>query len=409
MRTERKFDQCNFVLSLLSFLLYLTDIGTDLWVAAVYLRDGHPVRCLLVLSVIVVSALVLQSFSWSWYKDDQDQSNAIPEHLYPHHRGCSWLCLLHIFQMGVLVRFIMALIYGYKAAFKKEETPLKAIYAVTDLSMLRLFETFLEAAPQLVLQVFILLMFEDREYIQYVSVILSSMNISWATLDYYAALKNSLIDQPKLTCGFAYLFYFFYKLLTLNAKVLLVTLLAMINIIAFVVYFCVLWLIMFICVCVQKTKFCTSKIQEFIYRAVVAFILVFTFFNLKSKNTRVVATLYYTFRIVETVVILFVCWFLKSSTVAKSYSFLLSLIIVPSLIAGIVCLVLYYSCYHPKRAYVEESNHSKNSINLDRSCDEIDGPSPERLNNANQNTIMINSIGTEPEIINDRITHFLSF
>ncbi|XP_072109576.1 XK-related protein 9-like [Mobula birostris] len=408
MAVEPNFDKCSFALTLLGFLLYLTDIGTDLWVAAVYLKDGHIVWCILVVSVMLVSAIILQSFSWSWYKDDENSSDGRHG---PHARGCcSWFGVLHVFQMGVLLRFIEALKYGYKAAFKKEETTLFAIYSATDLSMLRLFEAFLEAAPQLVLQVFILLISDDRENIQYVSVILSCMSISWATLDYYATLKKSLPDHPTLICGFPYLLYFFYKLLTLNARILLITLLTTIDIRFMIVYLFVSWLIMIICVCVQKTKFCSSKIQEGIYRAVVAIILVFTFFNIKDKNTRIIMSIYYVFRFVETIAVLAICWLLKDFIDVKSYSLPVGFTIVFSLILGIICLVLYYSCCHPTG---RDINHTDNAVQLPLSCDEIDGYSTEKnstviLKNENENSIMINSADSKSGNINYRIKNCLS-
>ncbi|XP_055490432.1 XK-related protein 9 [Leucoraja erinacea] len=409
MATEQNFGKWNFALFLLGFVLYLTDIGTDLWVAAVYYIGGDRVWALLVLLVILVSAVILQSFSWSWYEDDENNPDL-------GNSGCvGWRwCrrVLHIFQMGVLLRYIKALDYGYRAAFKTEDTHRKAIYSVTDLSMLRLFEAFLETAPQLVLQAFILLKSDNREYIQYVSVILSCMSMSWATLDYYAALKKSLPDQPKLTCGFPYLLYFFYKLLTLNAKILLITLLATTHVIDVIVYLCVLWLVMFICVFVQNTNFCTSTIQEVIYKAVVAIILVFTFFNIKNKNTRLVMTLYYTFRILETVSLLVFCWFLKCSAVDKDIDFPVSVTIGLSLILGVICLVLYYSYCHPTRANDQDVEYSDNTQELQTSCDEVDGCLSKKptviLNNINENSTMIHSTVAKSRNINSRLANCLS-
>ncbi|XP_078254837.1 XK-related protein 9 [Rhinoraja longicauda] len=413
MTREQNFGKRNFALFLLGFALYLTDIGTDLWVAVVYYIDGHPLWALLVLSVIIISSVILQSFSWSWYEDDENN----PDLSNSDCASGRWCCrVLHIVQMGVLLRFIKALDYGYRAAFKKEETHRSAIYSVTDLSMLRLFEAFLETAPQLVLQAFILLKYDEREYIQYVSVILSCMSISWATLDYYAALKKSLPDQPKLTCGFPYLLYFFYKLLTLNAKILLITLLATTHVIVVIVYLCVLWLVMLICVFVQHTNFCTSTIQEVIYKAVVAIILVFTFFNIKNKNTRVVMTLYYSFRILETVSLLVFCWLLKSSEVHKGFDFPVSVTIVLSLILGVICLVLYYSHCHSKRAndkdFDQDCDDSDNAQQLQTSCDEVDGCLSKKLtaipNNINEDSIMINPTVAKSRNINSRIANCLS-
>lgn len=101
MATEQNFGKWNFALFLLGFVLYLTDIGTDLWVAAVYYIGGDRVWALLVLLVILVSAVILQSFSCSWYEDDENNPDL-------GNSGCvGWRwCrrVLHIFQMGVLLR-----------------------------------------------------------------------------------------------------------------------------------------------------------------------------------------------------------------------------------------------------------------------------------------------------------------
>uniref|UniRef100_UPI00398EA2E9 XK-related protein 9 n=1 Tax=Pristiophorus japonicus TaxID=55135 RepID=UPI00398EA2E9 len=422
MATEEKFSKCNFLLTLAGFVLYLADIGTDLWVAAVYLIERHVTWCVMVLAVTVFSALILQSFSWSWYQDDKKSQQASSERQHSQNQdynsSCSYLCVLHIFQMGMLVRFIKALVSGYKAAFKQENTHLNAIYAVTDLSMLRLFEAFLETAPQLVLQTFILLEADDISYIQYGSVIISCLSISWATLDYYAALKKSLPTGQNLACGFPYVMYFFYKLLTLSAKILSIALLATLHIIAVAAYLSVLWLIMIICVWKQKTTFCTSTCQKVIYKTVVGIILVFTFFNIKGQNTRLVMAFYYIFRIFETIIILFLCWLLKGSTVGKSYDLSISITVGLSLVIGIVCLVLYYGWCHPysysERANVEDFNHSHTEPPLHRS-DEVDGFLPEnsevniRLNNISENSSMINSSIPNHGKGNSRIAHCLTF
>ncbi|XP_038665519.1 XK-related protein 9 isoform X2 [Scyliorhinus canicula] len=295
------------------------------------------------------------------------------------------------------------------------------IYEVTDLSMLRLFEAFLETIPQLLLQTFILLVSADRDYIQYGSVIASCMSISWATLDYYAALKKSLFTQQRVTCGFPYVTYFSYKLLTLGARILSIILLVILHPLIAVAYLVVLWLIMFICVLMQKTTFCKSNCQEIIYRIVVGIILLFTFFNIKGQNTRVVMTFYYLFRTVETTAILLLYWFLKGFPRDRGYDLPISITVGLSFIIGIGCLLLFYKCFHPhvysEAATDEDSNHSERFSdevdNSQRVPDEVDGVRPEipavRLNNINENSSMIHSPVPHPRIGNSRITSCLTF
>ncbi|XP_072323684.1 XK-related protein 9 [Scyliorhinus torazame] len=407
MTSPGEFTKLDFLLTLAGFVLYLVDITTDVWVAALYFSEGCFIWCALVVTVTLISATILQSFSWSWYKDDEERMDC------PHNQACknAGLCVMHIFQMGMPLRFIKALVTGYKAAFKQEDTHMAVIYEVTDLSMLRLFEAFLETIPQLVLQTFILLVSADREYIQYGSVIASCMSISWATLDYYAALKKSLSTQRRLTCGFPYVTYFSYKLLTLGARILSITLLVILHPLVAVAYLVVLWLIMFICVLMQKTTFGKSNCQETIYRIVVGVILLFTFFNIKGQNTRLVMTLYYLFRTFETTALLLLYWFMKGFLHDRGYDLPISITVGLSLVIGIGCLVLYYKCFHPH--IYSEAATDEDSNNSQRFPDEVDGVLPEipavRLNNINENSSMIHSPVPNPRIGNSRITNCLTF
>ncbi|GCC26339.1 XK-related protein 9 isoform X1 [Chiloscyllium punctatum] len=420
MAIQATFTKCDFVLNLGGFVLYLADVGTDLWVAVVYFHEKEFIWFALVLTVILLSAVVLQSFSWSWYKDDgefhQEQHSSEIQHF--HNQGCSsprpWLCVVHIFQLGMPVRFFRALVLGYKAAFKQGDSH-AAIYAITDLSMLRLFEAFLETAPQLILQTFILLQSEDRNFIQYGSVVISFMGISWTTLDYYAALKRSLPNQ-NLTCGFPYVIYFLYKLLTISAKILSITLLATLHVLAVAAYLLLVWPIMMVYVMRQKTAFCKSKCQEDIYRIVIGFILIFTFFNIKGQKIRLALTLYYIFRIFETSVLIILCWILKSSSLDKGYDLSISITITLSLITGLVCVVLYYSCFHPsvysKAATDEDSDNSHTESQIPACQDEVDGFLPQnsnvRLDNVCENNAVIHSSVPRSKRGNSRIINCLT-
>ncbi|XP_048384598.1 XK-related protein 9 [Stegostoma tigrinum] len=419
MAVKITFTKFDFALTLAGFLLYFADIGTDLWVAAVYFNDNEFTWFALVLAAISLSALVLQSFSWSWYQDDrkiqQQQNSSETQHSHYQSRSstCPWLCVLHIFQLGLPVRFCKALRLGYKAAFKQGDTD-SAIYALADLSMLRLFEAFLEGAPQLVLQTFILLQSKDSNFIQYGSVIASFTSISWATVDYYAALKRSL-PNPNLTCGFPVVFYFLYKLLTISATILSITLLVSLHILAVVAYLLILWSIMMVHVVRQETTFCNSKCQEIIYRIVVGIILIFTFFNVKGQEIRLTLTLYYIFKVFATTFIISLCWILKGSSVDKGYDLSISMSIMLSLTIGIVCAVIYYRCFHPQvystAATDEESNNSHTTLQLPATPDEVDGFQPENstatLNNVSENRDVIHSSVPQSSKVNRRITNCL--
>ncbi|XP_042188100.1 XK-related protein 9 [Callorhinchus milii] len=383
MSSEGRFGRFDFTMVVTGLFLYVGDVGTDLWVALSFWREGRVVWFALVLGSMLLAAVTIQIFSLSWHCDDQKQSrqNGSESQPPPCHHYCRmpFLCLglLHVFQMGIPVRIFLVLKCGYMTAFKDQDDHWKAIYLATDLSMLRLFEAFLETAPQLILQTFILLQYEHRNYIQYLSVIASCTSISWATLDYYVALRKSLPLKKKLVCGLPYVTYVLYKWLTLCSKILSMTLLATLHIIGIAAYVSVMWIIMITWVLKQNTKFTTSKCQEFIYRLVVSIIMIFTFFNIKGQNTRLSMGYYYVLRIVETFVIVLLCWLLKDPSFDKGYDLPVSIVIGVTLVMGIFCLILYYVFFQPnsyaKNTDVEESNNLNNGTGSEVYYDEVDG------------------------------------
>uniref|UniRef100_A0A4W3GI30 XK-related protein n=1 Tax=Callorhinchus milii TaxID=7868 RepID=A0A4W3GI30_CALMI len=330
----------DFTMVVTGLFLYVGDVGTDLWVALSFWREGRVVWFALVLGSMLLAAVTIQIFSLSWHCDDQKQSrqNGSESQPPPCHHYCRMIFLV--------------LKCGYMTAFKDQDDHWKAIYLATDLSMLRLFEAFLETAPQLILQTFILLQYEHRNYIQYLSVIASCTSISWATLDYYVALRKSLPLKKKLVCGLPYVTYVLYKWLTLCSKILSMTLLATLHIIGIAAYVSVMWIIMITWVLKQNTKFTTSKCQEFIYRLVVSIIMIFTFFNIKGQNTRLSMGYYYVLRIVETFVIVLLCWLLKDPSFDKGYDLPVSIVIGVTLVMGIFCLILYYVFFQPNSSEV---------------------------------------------------------
>ncbi|XP_040851662.1 XK-related protein 9-like [Ochotona curzoniae] len=362
-----KYTKCNFMMSVLGIIIYMTDLIVDIWVSAKFFREGQYIFGVLTLSFMLFGTFVVQCFSYSWFKADLKQAGQEIQNCF---------LLLHCLQGGVLTRYWFALKNGYHIAFKysnkannvmeEQIDPLKEVIdRVTDLSMLRLFETYLEGCPQLVLQLYIFLEHGQANFSQYLSIMVSCCAVSWSTVDYQIALRKSLPDKNLLNGNCAKATYLFYKLFTLLSWMLSVVLLLFLNLKIALILLLFLWLLGVMWAFKQQTQFCTSLSMEFLYRIVVGFILIATFFNIKGQNTKCPMSCYYSVRVLITLGILIVFWVYPLHVFSSEYFITISITIILSLLLGITFLIVYYGIFHPNR--IEETKF-----------DEVDGKSIQR-------------------------------
>lgn len=217
----------------------------------------------------------------------------------------------------------------------------------TDLSMLKLFEAFLESAPQLLLQLYVLLGHDERSPVQYLSVTLSCFNLAWALVDYRRCLRRSLPHVTEMPSGIPTAVYLLYKLCTISSLILSFSLLITLSKYS-TVGFTVLWLLATIWTHTLQTSFCSSRGLELLYRAVVGVILTFTFFNVKGQNTKVAMIVYYFTHFLIYFTALLLMSLLKPEMRTSSTFLTVSGLIIGGSVLGLVCLVLYYLFLHPR-------------------------------------------------------------
>nr|KAF6384170.1 XK related 8 [Pipistrellus kuhlii] len=152
----------DLVLGVLGVSAFLVHLGADLWAVSQYVLSGCYLWAALVLSLLGVASVALQVFSWIWLRADPAGLHAAP-------RSVRCLALLHLLQLGFLYRCLQGLQQGLLVW--QQETPSQfdlayADFLSLDISMLRLFETFLERTPQLTLVLAIVLQSGRAEYYQ---------------------------------------------------------------------------------------------------------------------------------------------------------------------------------------------------------------------------------------------------
>ncbi|NXT62441.1 XKR9 protein, partial [Chaetops frenatus] len=344
-----KFTKQNFFFLIGGMIIYVVDIGVDFWVASRYFCQGQYSWSILILCFRGLSSLMTQIFSYEWFKNDCKGTDTGKLKL---------VLLVHLFHCGIFIRYWFALKYGCQVAFKRTSSrdaseadsssliQKQAIDAVTDINMLRVFKTFLETTPQLFLQIYILMEHSKPHFYQYAAIIMSFCGISLSMVDYQISLRKSLPDKDEFHVLSKFM-YLFYKLLTITSWMLSISLITVLSVRISVILLIFLWICGFTWTLKQHTTFCKSKKMEYLYRTVVGIILIFSFFNIKERRTKVCISIYYAIHTVVTIGILFVYMFWKPYIIKEIYFTIVSILTISSLVLGIIFLVAYYSCFHP--------------------------------------------------------------
>ncbi|NXX82376.1 XKR9 protein, partial [Urocolius indicus] len=344
-----KFTKKDFIFLVVGIIISVIDIGLDFWIASKYFSQGQYCWGTLILCFRSLSSLISQVFSYEWFENDWEGADT---------RKQKWIFLVHLFQCGISIRYWFALKYGYQAAFKQKSSgntsetdssyfiQKQAIDIVTDIHMLRVFKTFLETTPQLFVQIYILMEHGKNNFCQYGAIIISFCGISFSVVDYQTSLRKSLPHKDEF-CVLPKLVYLFYKLLTITSWILGILLVTLLSVRSSVILLTGFWICGFTWTLKQHTTFCKSKKMEYLYRIVVGIILIFTFFNIKGRKTKVFISIYYATHTVVTLVILFVYMLWKPFIVKEIHFTIVSILTILSLVLGNIFLVAYYRHFHP--------------------------------------------------------------
>uniref|UniRef100_H3DFY1 XK-related protein n=1 Tax=Tetraodon nigroviridis TaxID=99883 RepID=H3DFY1_TETNG len=207
--------------------------------------------------------------------------------------GCSWHMYIRTMYLGIQShrqkenqrRFYWAMMYEY-----------------ADVNMLRLLETFLESAPQLVLQLCIMIQSNKAEWLQCVSALSSLLSLAWVLASYHKLLRDSRDDKKSMSYRGA-LVHLFWRLFTISSRVLSLALFASVFHIYFGIFVVLHWCAMAFWVIHGGTDFCMSKWEEVLFNMVVGVVYVFCWFNVREGRTRYRMVAYYVVVLLENVIL----------------------------------------------------------------------------------------------------------
>lgn len=316
------------------------DAGADVWVAVGYARAGQPGCAALGLGLWAAGSAARQACSWLWFRSD-------PSTLRPE-LSRRPLAALHLLQLGFLYRCLRALRLGWRLCREEatEEERDHMAFLTHDISMLRLFETFLENAPQLAVLLYSVLRTNKAEPSQGMGICTAFLCVTWSLLDYHQSLRSFLQDKYEMGWGSSVI-YFLWNLFLLCPRILALALFALLWPYGVAVHFPLVWLAMFIWVSLQGTDFMESPGPEQLYRAMVAVILYFSWFNVAPGRTLYRSIIYHSFILLDSTLLTLAWLWGHPPEEQRPYLIPVLCAALPCYLLGLLLRVTYYGWLHP--------------------------------------------------------------
>ncbi|XP_035596137.2 XK-related protein 7-like [Oncorhynchus keta] len=378
--------------TLCALLVFFSDGASDLWLAADYYLSRNYWWFALTLVFVIVPSVVVQVLSFRWfaydYSDNNDSSTAaaaVAASCAESHfttkdsdqtgagrdaefgklpttgtmggargccRACMWLfqCFIHIFQLAQVWRYVHALYLGVQSRWRGDHERRhfywRMMFESADISMLRLLESFLKSAPQLVLQLSIMVQASQVLPLQGLSASASLVSLSWMIASYQKVLRDSRDDKLPMSYK-AVSVQILWHLFTIGARTMAFALFASVFQLYFGIFIVAHWCIMTFWIIQGETDFCMSKWEEVIYNMMVGIVYVFCWFSVREGRTRCRMLIYSVVVFIENVA-LTTFWYVYRGPHTSDFSALIIVCMVASSYAlGTFFMLVYYCLLHP--------------------------------------------------------------
>lgn len=365
-----------------SIFMHIIDMGIDISLAVRYLLANKITYFAWTATFIFLPSFINVIISRRMqYQDDKatTPSNTSESKCVHSMLTKKLYCIVIImFQLAPVLRYYQTLKYALKAyRFQKQGNRnaqrryyLKMLKEDQDVALLRVFECFLEAAPQQILQLTILLKNYHSniniEFIHQVASILSSLgSMGWAMASYHRSIR--LVQQDKLNIGITgTVVQFLWHFCTTVSRILSLSVVASVWPIYTAIGCVCHWICMTTWIIIDSqgilefcrnynyAPHCPPKLKERIYSVlfsvVIGVVHVFIYLNAVDGSTLFKHVFFYIVCFLENIT---ACafWIHTSSDEVKAawyFNVLIVLCIVPFLL-GITSMIVYYTVFHPSK------------------------------------------------------------
>uniref|UniRef100_A0A4W6EG28 XK-related protein n=1 Tax=Lates calcarifer TaxID=8187 RepID=A0A4W6EG28_LATCA len=336
-----KYNRVDFFFTCLGLIFLLLDIGLDIFAAVSFYQEKEYVSLGFLLLFLLGSSVLVQTYSWLWYSYENFKRDTKVESCLSKGQ----LRLLHYLQLGIYFRLCLC-----AASSQRPPTPEGfAVYLSHDLAMLRIIETFSESTPQLVLMLTIIDFLSSSSSV--LKAIGSASAVAFSVTTYHRSLRSFLTEKQKQPVTSS-LVYFSWNLFIIMSRLSALALFASVLPCFIFAHFVCSWLVLFFCVWRSKTDFMDTPCGEWLFRATVALIWYFAWFNVTEGKTRNRTLLYHGYKLAD-ISLLCGLWCWKMSTeelyfqIPQREAIIVAVSVVALYIFGLFLKVIYYKFYHP--------------------------------------------------------------
>ncbi|KAL3984130.1 hypothetical protein ACER0C_015755 [Sarotherodon galilaeus] len=345
--SEDEFKCCtrDFLFTCVNLLSFLLDIGLDIWAAVSLYKQEAYVYFSLLLLVLLGSSMLVQVYSWLWYRyDDFKMKTKIEK----KPSQCQ-LKLLHVFQLGIFFRYAGVMEKSVQSLYRKRpDAESVAKFLRQDLCILRFIETFSESAPQLALMLTIILHEGRLDPVTVLKAIGSTLSIASFLTTYDHSMRIFLPEKERHHM-ISLVFYFIWNLVLISSRIAALALFASVLPCFIFAHFICSWLVLFFFAWRSKTDFMDDPRGEWLYRTTVGLIWYFNWFSV-AKGMRIRSVLYHAYILID-ICILCGLWCWKMSTDPSGFvthPLTTAACVVAVYILGLLFKVIYYTFFHPK-------------------------------------------------------------
>ncbi|XP_033736700.1 LOW QUALITY PROTEIN: uncharacterized protein LOC117324964 [Pecten maximus] len=330
---KKTFTLYDVFVTILSLFTYIIDVGSDILLIVTFLLDGHQIWASISMAFVALSTFLMQIFSFSWHASD---------------KTLTWKTfLIHTLFLAPAHRYFQAIRLGIRAKQTKSRQDLDAVFrANNDICLLRLVECFVESAPQLILQLYIILRYQQFNWVLGLSTVLSLTSMAWSMTAYTDGLRLAYKERYNRK-WLSMLAHTTWQTAMISARVMAIVVFSTVYQAWIFLAMGIHWCVMAFWITLQNADFGETACEKRLFNSVSGFIYIFCFLNLKDSRARWRILAYHVVVLGENS-LLVLLWFLgKPDNIPVWMEVSTIAIVFGGYVVGGVLMMVYYGCCHP--------------------------------------------------------------